>query len=72
MYSNSLTREVGLKAGPILLENLIKHYFDRLKSDTVDNLNSGIRLKQDDILYDAAFTIAKVRGWYSNTDTYVL
>ena len=27
---NSLTREAGARLGPVLLETLVKHYFERL------------------------------------------
>lgn len=58
---NSLTREVGLKVGPVILEVLVKRWFDRLKKDEENqNTDSGTRLKEDDILYHQAFTIAKV------------
>jgi len=56
---NSLTREVGLKVGPVMFEVLVKHYFDRLKKD-VKKDDSGARLKEDELLYDEAFSIVKV------------
>ncbi|KAF8161335.1 hypothetical protein B0H34DRAFT_796140 [Crassisporium funariophilum] len=58
MLANSLTREAGLKVGPVILEVLVKHYFERLKKDAQRN-DFGARLKEDDILFDEAFTIAK-------------
>ncbi|KDR75638.1 hypothetical protein GALMADRAFT_248228 [Galerina marginata CBS 339.88] len=58
MFANSLTREVSLMVGPVILEVLVKHYFDRLKND-VDRSESGASLKQDDVLYHEAFTIVK-------------
>lgn len=59
-FGNSLTREVSFKVGPVILDVLVKHYFDRLKSDVA---GSNTPLKQDDILYDEAFTIVKVRSY---------
>jgi hypothetical protein len=58
---NSLTREVGLKVGPVMLEVLVKRWFDCLKKDEEDsNPDSGTRLKENDIVYHQSFTIAKV------------
>lgn len=62
-FGNSLTREVSFKVGPVILDVLVKHYFDRLKSDVA---GSDSPLKQDDILYDQAFTIVKVRSYSSS------
>ena len=60
MLANSLTREVGLKVGPVLLEVLVKHYFDRLKKDpNRRGTLPGTGLRQEDVLYDEAFTIVK-------------
>lgn len=59
MFANSLTREVGLKVGPTVLEVFVKHYFDRLKDDEAGE--SGGSLRKDDVLYNEAFTIIKVR-----------
>ncbi|KAF8963661.1 hypothetical protein BDZ97DRAFT_1939461 [Flammula alnicola] len=58
MFANSLTREVGLKVGPTMLEVLVRHYFDRLKND-VETSEPGGSMKQDHVLYDEAFTIVK-------------
>ncbi|KAH9485586.1 AB hydrolase superfamily protein C4A8.06c [Psilocybe cubensis] len=58
MFANSLTREVSLKVGPVILEVLVKHYFDRLKGDA-DSAGLEGNLKQDDVLYHEAFTIVK-------------
>ncbi|KIM40342.1 hypothetical protein M413DRAFT_177504 [Hebeloma cylindrosporum] len=55
-FGHSLTREVSFKVGPVILDVLVKHYFDRLKRDVA---GSDSPLKQDDILYDEAFTIVK-------------
>ncbi|TFK44941.1 hypothetical protein BDQ12DRAFT_641990 [Crucibulum laeve] len=60
MLANPLTREVGLKVGPVLLEVLVKHYFERLKNDGERVYKkSGTHLKHNDVLYDEAFTIVK-------------
>lgn len=57
MLSNSLTRDMGLKAGPLLLSTLVKHYFDRAR----DRESVGPdRLARDEILYDEVFQLIKV------------
>ena len=76
MSLNGLTGSAGLKLGPLVLETLVKHYFERLKvahkipattsSDGValggnqggHALNNNLR--QEELLYDQAFTIVKV------------
>ncbi|PPQ79997.1 hypothetical protein CVT26_004401 [Gymnopilus dilepis] len=58
MFANSLTRKVSLMVGPVILEVLVKHYFDRLKKDA-EGEGSGTSLKDDDVLYHEAFTIVK-------------
>ena len=60
---NSLTRDAGLKLGPIVLETLVKHYFDRMKKDNASK--TSIRLRQDELLYDETFVIVKVRATYA-------
>jgi hypothetical protein len=63
----SLTGDVSLKVGPLVLEVLVKHWFDRLKKDfrpEDGDLDAGARLKEDDILYHQAFVIAKVSAIY--------
>ncbi|KAF5355029.1 hypothetical protein D9756_005501 [Leucocoprinus leucothites] len=57
MLSNSLTRDMGWKVGPVMLGTFIKHYFDRVK--TRDLIDPDQLLKQDEILYDEAFHIIK-------------
>lgn len=52
---NSLTRDIGLKVGPVMFDVLVQHYFDQLKLDAEQ---SG-SLKQDDVLYHEAFTVVK-------------
>jgi len=59
VFGNTLTRDVSLKVGPVILDVLVKHYFDRLKSDNATHGEST--LKNDDVLYHEAFTIVKVR-----------
>ncbi|KAF8633454.1 hypothetical protein AX17_004623 [Amanita inopinata Kibby_2008] len=58
MPLNTLTTELGLKAGPVLLETLVKHYFDRLKKGAEDD-GPGVQLKQDELLYHQVFNIVK-------------
>ncbi|THH13788.1 hypothetical protein EW146_g6481 [Bondarzewia mesenterica] len=53
---NSLTRQAGLKLGPLFLETLVKHYFERIKKDAS---SSAIPLRQDELLYDEVFSIVK-------------
>ena len=55
MPVNALTRKVGLKFGPVVLETLINRYFDRVK-----DLQNTTQLRQDELLYDAAFNVIKV------------
>ncbi|KAJ6589896.1 hypothetical protein DFH09DRAFT_976385 [Mycena vulgaris] len=55
---NNLTTQAGLKIGPIVLETLVKHYFDRLKHKTQED-NQVTQLRQDELLYDEAFNIVK-------------
>lgn len=55
---NALTRDVGIKVGPVMLDVLVKHYFDRLKNDHASG--SGGSMKQENVLYHEAFTIVKV------------
>lgn len=62
MLSNSLTRDMGLKVGPVMLGTFAKHYFDRLKSR--DQADPDQLLKQDEILYDTAFHIIKVGVYF--------
>ncbi|KAF8629564.1 hypothetical protein AX15_003377 [Amanita polypyramis BW_CC] len=55
---NSLTTDVGLKVGPILIETLVKHYFERLGGN-MRNDPSCTQLKQDELLYDEVFNLIK-------------
>lgn len=56
---NSLTRQAGLKLGPIILDVLVKHYFERLSKDS--EAKNMPKLLQEELLYDEAFNIIKVR-----------
>ena len=76
MSLNGLTGSAGLKLGPLVLETLVKHYFERLKvsqkipattaSDGVahdggrNESTPNNNLRQEELLYDQAFTIVKV------------
>ena len=57
---NSLTRETGAKLGPLLFETLVKHYFERLVKDSATT-----KLRKDELLYDEAFIIVKVRALHA-------
>ena len=59
---NALTRETGAKLGPLLLETLVKHYFERLLKDSAVKSGSSTKLRKDELLYDEAFIIVKVRS----------
>jgi hypothetical protein len=59
MPFSSLARHVGLNIGPVVLETLIKRFFDRLK---VHNGEEITKLRQDELFYDTAFNIIKVSG----------
>lgn len=60
---NSLTRQTGLKLGPIILDVLVKHYFDRLRKD--QEAKHMPKLMQEELLYDEAFNIIRVSSAYS-------
>ena len=76
MSLNGLTGSAGLKLGPLVLETLVKHYFERLKVPqkapataspdgvTHDAGRGGSvlnnNLRKEELLYDQAFTIVKV------------
>ncbi|KAG2104030.1 uncharacterized protein F5147DRAFT_270934 [Suillus discolor] len=57
--SNSLTRKAGLRLGPLVLETLVKHYFDRIKKENAQQSNFATQLHQDELLYHEAFNIVK-------------
>lgn len=48
-----------MKIGPVLLETLVKHYFERILKDDSEAKNLP-QLRQDELLYDEAFNIVKV------------
>ncbi|KAL1941449.1 hypothetical protein VTO73DRAFT_7266 [Trametes versicolor] len=54
---NSLTRQAGFKLGPIILDVLIKHYFERVSKDNEEK--DMPKLLQEELLYDEAFNIIK-------------
>ncbi|KAJ7287106.1 alpha beta-hydrolase [Mycena rebaudengoi] len=54
---NSLVTQAGLKLGPVVLETLVRHYFDRIKNKSQEH--KGTQLRQDELLYDEAFSIIK-------------
>ncbi|OJA08539.1 hypothetical protein AZE42_02455, partial [Rhizopogon vesiculosus] len=56
---NSLTRNAGLRLGPVVLETLVKHYFDRIKKENAQRSNFATQLHQDELLYHEAFNIVK-------------
>jgi hypothetical protein len=56
---NSLTTKVGATFAPIILETLVKHYFERLKKDLPKGKSTN-QLRQDELLYDQAFNVVKV------------
>lgn len=60
MPVNALTTEVGLRVGPVVLETLIKHYFDRHKKSG-PNGKPTTPLRQDELMYDEVFNVVKVR-----------
>ncbi|KAF8340967.1 hypothetical protein F5887DRAFT_977441 [Amanita rubescens] len=55
MPLNTLTTEVGLKVGPVLLETLVKHYVDPLKKHTFHcstfNCNNSILIHTDRVAH---------------------
>jgi len=59
MPVNSLTTDIGLRVGPVVLETLIAHYFERLKRDSQDKKTLA-GLRQDELLYDEVFNVVKV------------
>lgn len=67
MPVNVLTSEVGIKIGPIVLETLVKHYFERTLKNTNLNGTGSTQLRKDELLYDEAFNIVKVRSPISST-----
>lgn len=60
MPLNTLTTDVGLKVGPVLLETLVKHYLERLKKNSSHD-PASTQLKHDELLYHEVFNVVKVR-----------
>lgn len=58
---NALTRQAGVRLGPLLLETLVKHYFDRLVSENESQGRVMTELRRNELLYDEAFNVVKVR-----------
>ncbi|KAI0767053.1 hypothetical protein C8Q74DRAFT_927808 [Fomes fomentarius] len=56
---NALTRNTGLTLGPIILETLVKHYFERLSKES--DSEESTKLRKEELLYDEAFNIIKSR-----------
>ncbi|KIK71239.1 hypothetical protein GYMLUDRAFT_235590 [Collybiopsis luxurians FD-317 M1] len=62
---SSLTRRVGLRVGPIVLETLVKHYLEKIKRDFVHSDNGKdegdemVQLRREELMYDEIFTIVK-------------
>ncbi|KAH7883288.1 hypothetical protein F5I97DRAFT_1903823 [Phlebopus sp. FC_14] len=56
---NALTRTAGFTLGPVVLETLVKHYFDRIKKEGTQDGKTITQLRQDELLYDEAFNIVK-------------
>lgn len=61
---NALTSKVGVTLGPIVLETLVKHYFERLRRGG----KGTTQLRQDELLYDQAFNVVKVSDSLSCDD----
>ncbi|GJE91355.1 alpha/beta hydrolase [Phanerochaete sordida] len=56
---NALTRQAGIQLGPLLLETLVKHYFDRLVNEDESQGRAMTKLRQEELLYDEAFNVVK-------------
>ncbi|KAG6850876.1 hypothetical protein H0H93_007494 [Arthromyces matolae] len=68
MLVNALATESGFRVGPVVLETLVKHYFDKHRK-TADG--HGIPpLRQDELMYDEVFNVVKiVSAAFANTRT---
>ena len=64
---NALTRKTGLTLGPIILETLVKHYFERISKET--DSEETTKLRKEELLYDEAFNIIKVRALFTSRVT---
>ncbi|RXW24937.1 hypothetical protein EST38_g897 [Candolleomyces aberdarensis] len=64
---NALTRDIGFKVGPLLLDVLAKHY---RKSEGEEE--EGVKLRKNEILFDEAFNIVKsflnTASWHTVED----
>jgi hypothetical protein len=67
---NTLTRKVGASFGPIVLETLVKHYFERLKKEVPDRKQTT-KLRRYELLYDQAFNIVKVSSLENGSFTLI-
>ncbi|KAH9942207.1 alpha/beta-hydrolase [Epithele typhae] len=56
---NALTRQAGFKLGPVILETLVKHYFERHAKENEEEKPGSTKLKREELLYDEAFNIIK-------------
>ena len=55
----SLTPTAAFMFGPLALDTLFKHYLDRAKKEKAGDDQPFTQLRQDELLYDEAFNIAK-------------
>ncbi|KAI0034868.1 Alpha/Beta hydrolase protein [Vararia minispora EC-137] len=60
--SNSLTRDAGLRLGPVVLDTFVRHYLAKLPrpSTADDDADDAVPLRNDELLYDEVFHIVKV------------
>ena len=66
---NALTRQAGVKIGPLLFETLVKHYFDRLVKESAESQGRrSTQLRRDELLYDEAFNVVKVPSCSARRD----
>ncbi len=59
MAVNPLTARTVLRAPPLLLKTLLKHYFSRVVKKKPGK--SSTQLRHDELLYDETFSLLKVR-----------
>ncbi len=60
MPVNPLTARTVLRAPPLLLKTLLKHYFNRVVKKKPGK--SSTQLRHDELLYDETFSLLKVRS----------
>jgi hypothetical protein len=58
---NALTAQAGLRIGPVVLETLVKYYFERLRAREGKGYT---HLREEEMLYDQAFGIVRVCSFY--------